>query len=62
MSESKSSNQMLKVEPAEEYPTEPGCYLQGNHYSPVAVLVALNAPYGSVPPKIEAIPPEVEKL
>ncbi|MBL7119942.1 MAG: hypothetical protein ISS53_04595 [Dehalococcoidia bacterium] len=53
---------MLKVEPAEEYPTEPGCYLQGNHYSPVAVLVALNAPYGSVPPKIEAIPPEVEKL
>ena len=43
MSESKFSDQMLKVEPVEEYPTEPGCYLQGSHYSPVAVAIALNA-------------------
>jgi tetrahydromethanopterin S-methyltransferase subunit A len=53
---------MSKVKPATGYPTESGCYFQGNHYSPVAVVVALNAPYESMPPRIEAIPPEVEKL
>lgn len=53
---------MLKVEPAAEYPTEPGCYLRGNHYSPVAVVVTLNAPYGVMPAEIKDIPPDVEKL
>jgi len=53
---------MLKVPPVANYPTEAGCFLRGNHYSPVAVVVLLNAPYGTMPPKVESIPPEIEKL
>ncbi|MFH1929023.1 MAG: hypothetical protein ABIK79_12750 [Chloroflexota bacterium] len=54
--------EMLKVSPAEDYPTEPGCFLRGNDYSPVAVVVLLNAPYGTVPPDVQNAPPEIEKL
>lgn len=46
---------MLKVKPPAEYPPEEGRYLRGNDYSPVAVVVLLNAPY-------EKIPLEVERL
>ena len=54
--------EMLKVSPVKEYPTEPGCFLRGNDYSPVAVVVLLNAPYGTLPPEVQNAPPEIEKL
>lgn len=54
--------QMLKVDPAVDYPTEEGCFLRGNHYSPVAVVVLLNAPYGTMPPEVQSIPSEIDKL
>jgi len=53
---------MLKVSPVPNYPTEAGCFLRGNDYSPVAVVVLLNAPYGTLPPEVQSIPPEIEKL
>ncbi|MFH0812515.1 MAG: tetrahydromethanopterin S-methyltransferase subunit A [Pseudomonadota bacterium] len=52
----------LKVKPPENYPPEEGCYLRGDDLSPVAVAVLLPFPYGTDPPKVEAIPPEIEKL
>jgi tetrahydromethanopterin S-methyltransferase subunit A len=54
--------EMLKVSPVADYPTEEGCFLHGNDYSPVAVVVLLNAPYGTLPADIQSIPPEIEKL
>lgn len=54
--------EMLKVPPVADYPTEEGCFLRGNDYSPVAVVVLLNAPYGTLPPDVQSIPPEIEKL
>lgn len=54
--------EMLKVPPIVHYPTEEGCFLRGNDYSPVAVVVLLNAPYGTLPPEVQSIPPEIEKL
>ena len=54
--------EMLKVSPVKDYPTEPGCFLRGNDYSPVAVVVLLNAPYGALPPEVQNAPPEIEKL
>jgi tetrahydromethanopterin S-methyltransferase subunit A len=56
------SAETLKVSPVADYPTEEGCFLRGNDYSPVAVLVLLNAPYGTLPPDVQSIPPEIEKL
>ncbi len=53
---------MLKIQPTSIYPPEKGCYLRGNDYSPVAVLVLLNAPYGTMPPEIQSIPKEIENL
>ena len=53
---------MLKISPVADYPTEAGCFLRGNDYSPVAVVVLLNAPYGTLPPEVQSIPPEIEKL
>ena len=53
---------MQKVSPVSDYPTEGGCFLKGNDYSPVAVVVLLNAPYGTIPPEVQSIPPEIEKL
>lgn len=54
--------EMLKLSPVEDYPTEPGCFLRGNDYSPVAVVVLLNAPYGTLPPEVQNAPSEIEKL
>ena len=54
--------EMLKVNPVADYPTEQGCFLRGNHYSPAAVVVLLNAPYGTLPPEVQNTPPEIEKL
>ncbi|MFH1962173.1 MAG: tetrahydromethanopterin S-methyltransferase subunit A, partial [bacterium] len=53
---------MLKVQPTSTYPPEKGCYLRGNEYSPVAVVVLLNAPYGTMPPEVSSIPKEIENL
>ena len=57
-----STTKMLKVSPVADYPTEEGCFLRGNHYSPLAVVVLLNAPYGTMPPDVKSIPSEVDKL
>lgn len=53
---------MLKIQPTSTYPPEKGCYLRGNDYSPVAVVVLLNAPYGTMPPEVPSIPKEIENL
>lgn len=53
---------MLKIQPTSTYPPEKGCYLRGNDYSPVAVVVLLNAPYGTMPPEVQSIPKEIENL
>ncbi len=53
---------MLKVELLKDYPPEPGCYLIGNHYSPVTVVVLLNAPYKELPSNVDSIPEDVELL
>jgi tetrahydromethanopterin S-methyltransferase subunit A len=50
-----SVTQMLKVQPPEGYPPEEGCYLRGNDYSPVAVLVILKWIREETPPGIEAL-------
>jgi len=42
-----------KVEPAIGYPPEEGCYLRGNDYSPVAVVVILRWMREETPPDIE---------
>lgn len=53
---------MLKVKPLEDYPPEPGCYLIGNFYSPVAVVVLLRTPYGKLPADVDSLPVEAERL
>jgi len=53
---------MLKIQPTSTYPPEKGCYLRGNDYSPVAVVVLMNAPYGATPPEVQTIPKEIENL
>ena len=45
--------EILKVDPAPDYPPEEGCYLRGNDYSPVAVLVILKWSREETPPGIE---------
>jgi len=42
-----------KSEPAPGYPPEEGCYLRGNDYSPVAVVVILRWMREETPPEIE---------
>lgn len=42
-----------KIKPPEEYPPEKGCYLRGNDFSPVAVVVILNRIREKTPPDIE---------
>jgi len=44
-----------KAEPAEGYPPEEGCYLRGNDYSPVAVVVILKWMREETPPDIEKL-------
>jgi len=57
-----SGAEALKVSAVGDYPTEEGCFLRGNDYSPVAVAMLLNAPYGTLPADVRSIPPEIEKL
>lgn len=58
----KKAPAMIKIDPLADYPPEEGCYLQGNHYSPSAVVVTLNAPYGTSPTEVESIPSDIDKL
>jgi len=44
-----------KTDPAPDYPPEEGCYLRGNDFSPVAVLVILKWFREETPPEIEAL-------
>lgn len=44
-----------KAEPARDYPPEEGCYLRGNDYSPVAVVVILRWMREETPPEIERL-------
>jgi tetrahydromethanopterin S-methyltransferase subunit A len=44
---------VLKVRPHPEYPPEEGRYLRGNDFSPVAVVIVLNADEDKIPPEIE---------
>ena len=46
---------MTKKEPAPDYPPEEGCYLRGNDYSPVAVVVILLWDREKTPPGIEEL-------
>lgn len=46
---------MNKVAPAEGYPPEEGCYLRGNDYSPVAVVVILRWEREKTPPSLEQL-------
>lgn len=55
-------NKILKVKPSSEYPPEKGCFLRGNDYSPVAVVILLNGPYRNLPPEIKSLPQEIKKL
>lgn len=45
--------EIRKTKPAEGYPPEPGCYLRGNDYSPVAVCVILKWRREETPKDIE---------
>jgi len=46
---------MKKVAPADGYPPEEGCYLRGNDFSPVAVVVILRWEREKTPPSIEQL-------
>jgi tetrahydromethanopterin S-methyltransferase subunit A len=45
--------EMLKIRPPENYPPEEGHFLRGNDYSPAAVVVLLDSPYGEISPEAE---------
>ena len=55
MNEDKPKGKILKVKPPADYPPEEGCYLRGNDFSPVAVVVMLNYPREQTPPEIERL-------
>jgi tetrahydromethanopterin S-methyltransferase subunit A len=44
--------EMLKVEPPSEYPPEPGRFLRGNDYSPVAVVGILDTDDSKIPQEL----------
>jgi tetrahydromethanopterin S-methyltransferase subunit A len=46
---------MLKSKPHPDYPSEPGRYIRGNDYSPVAVAIILNTDEDKIPPEIESL-------
>ena len=46
---------VMKAEPAPDHPPEEGCYLRGNDYSPVAVVVILRWEREKTPPEIEEL-------
>jgi len=48
-------NDIHKVPPPPGYPPEEGCYLRGNDYSPVAVVVILKWIREETPPEIEQL-------
>lgn len=39
----------MKIKPPLDYPPEDGCYLRGNDYSPVAVVILLHTRYEAIP-------------
>jgi len=47
--------EIKKVKAADGYPPEEGCYLRGNDYSPVAVVVILRWEREKTPPSIEQL-------
>ena len=47
--------EIRKADPAPDYPPEEGCYLRGNDYSPVAVLVILKWAREEIPPGIDEL-------
>jgi tetrahydromethanopterin S-methyltransferase subunit A len=47
--------EIRKIKPPAGYPPEDGCYLRGNDYSPVAVLVILKWIREETPPAIEQL-------
>ncbi|MBS7656134.1 tetrahydromethanopterin S-methyltransferase subunit A [Candidatus Bathyarchaeota archaeon] len=42
-------SKILKVKLPSDYPPEDGCYLRGNDYSPVAVVILLHTRYEAIP-------------
>jgi len=65
MNQDKSKGKISKVKPSPDYPNERGSYLRGNDFSPVAVVVLLNAPRPLVnqpDTKDIEIPPDIENL
>ncbi|OHD66016.1 MAG: hypothetical protein A2176_09625 [Spirochaetes bacterium RBG_13_51_14] len=46
---------MLKSKPHPDYPCEPGRYVRGNDFSPVAVAIILNTDEDKIPPEIERL-------
>jgi tetrahydromethanopterin S-methyltransferase subunit A len=46
---------MLKVSPHPDYPCEPGRYIRGNDFSPVAVAIILKTDEDKIPPEIELL-------
>ncbi|MBU4203651.1 MAG: hypothetical protein KKD59_06840, partial [Acidobacteria bacterium] len=55
MNEGESIGKILKVKPPTDYLPEEGCYLRGNDFSPVAVVIMLNYPREQTPPEIEQL-------
>lgn len=49
------SEKIRKVNPPPDYPPEEGCYLRGNDFSPVAVVVILKYRRDQIPPSIEEL-------
>ena len=47
--------QIKKIKAAPDYPPEEGCYLRGNDFSPVAVVVILKWTREETPPEIEQL-------
>ncbi len=50
-----SEGKILKVKVSDDYPPEEGCYLRGNDYSPVAVVVILNTRREETPKELEEL-------
>jgi len=55
MNDGKFKGEILKVKPPTDYPPEEGCYLRGNDFSPVAVVVMLNYTREQTPQEIEQL-------
>ncbi len=53
--ETVAAAEIKKANPADGYPPEEGCYLRGNDYSPVAVVVILRWEREKTPPSIEQL-------